>query len=105
MDCEYEGNIRELQGMVERAVIICEDTMIKLSDLNGGRAGQTKAAGNDPALADALTEDLPSLQNLENRYIRSVYEKCGKSPAKTCDILKIDRSTLWRKLKKAAAQM
>lgn len=105
LNYEYEGNTRELQGIVERAVIICEDTMIKLSDLKVGRHKQKEISQPAMAAVDELAADLPSLQELENRYILSVYKNCGHSTTKSCNILKIDRSTLWRRLKKAERKM
>lgn len=128
---EYEGNVRELQGMVERAVIICESDRIRVQDLSDGRedenqtavptaggvrfAEATEMAAGQPVLTSltsllgqtdplALNElpalvELPPLADLEDQYIREVYRRCGGSVKKACEILKINRTTLWRKLK------
>ncbi|TCO76879.1 sigma 54-interacting transcriptional regulator [Marinisporobacter balticus] len=100
---DYEGNIRELQGMIERAVIICEDTMIKKYDLennvNYKIKKQEQIVPQDCMLGE-IAQDLPSLKDIEKRYISCIYNMNQKSTSKTCEILKIDRTTLWRKMKK-----
>jgi two-component system response regulator HydG len=42
---------------------------------------------------------LPTLQDLEDRYIDAVLRKVGGSKAKAADILGIDLSTLYRREK------
>lgn len=99
---EYEGNTRELQGMIERAMIICEDTMISLLDLNSKGIDQQIINDKEASglVFGEIAEDMPSLQELQQRYISTIYNMNQKSTSKTCDILKIDRTTLWRKIKK-----
>ena len=95
--------------MIERAVIIGEDDFIKEEDLCAGlpdpfygKYPQSKIdtvgkAGEDPLF---LGEKNLSLKEAEDRYIREVFAKTGNSVSETCRILGINRSTLWRKMKK-----
>jgi len=39
-----------------------------------------------------------SLEEIENCYVRQIFDQCGKSTVKACKILGIGRTTLWRKL-------
>ncbi len=125
----YEGNVRELQGMIERAVIIGDGDFIKEEDLCAGlpdpfygKYPQSKIdtvgkAGADPFYGRhtqskfdtdgiestdrlSLGEKNVSLKEAEDRYIKEVFAKTGNSVSETCRILGINRSTLWRKMKK-----
>jgi PAS domain S-box-containing protein len=89
----YEGNVRELRGIIERAVIISDGNMIRLGDLQGGlRAGsEHKNAGTPAGFSEALDD-------IEKNHIRRVLEEHKRSMTKTAVALGISRSTLWRKL-------
>ncbi len=91
----YEGNVRELQGMMERAVIICEDGQILVKDICDAAAEDGKETSGEKELF--ATE--PTLKELENRYIEYIYEKYEGAVGRVCKVLGIDRSTLWRKKK------
>ncbi|MDR1597077.1 MAG: sigma 54-interacting transcriptional regulator, partial [Treponema sp.] len=91
----YEGNVRELRGMVERAVIICEGNMIRLSDLQSGR--REEAEGFPAAAVEAFPD---ALYDLEKEHIRRVLADNRGSMSKTASALGISRSTLWRKIQK-----
>nr|WP_300091735.1 sigma 54-interacting transcriptional regulator [Sedimentibacter sp.] len=87
---KYKGNIRELQGMMERCVILNSfDTV-------------TEPEENSPADAGKLSsgEDFTDLHAMTQQYIEKVYLSTNCSTKATCDILKIDRTTLWKRLKK-----
>ncbi len=93
---DYQGNVRELQGMIERAVVVCESNVIEVADL--------VAAPNygDSALDD---ERLPffsegqTLREVEDHYIEHVVHKTNGSISAASAILGIDRTTLWRRIK------
>lgn len=85
----YEGNARELEGLIERCVIVSS-----FRDL----MEEGPPAGGKP-LPVPEGQERPDLRSMENRYIRTVYEETGENTQKTCRILGINRSTLWRKLK------
>lgn len=89
MDRAYEGNIRELEGLMERCVITSSLESLRPS------------GEHTPTPALRLTWEQPmDLHAMEDWYIREVYRQTGENTQKTCDILKINRSTLWRRLKK-----
>jgi transcriptional regulator with PAS, ATPase and Fis domain len=90
----YAGNVRELRGIIERAVILCDGRTITPSDLVGMETRLAK-----PAVGRIVEPSMESLEQMEDTYIRYVYEKNDASPVKTCKILGISRATLWRKLK------
>lgn len=92
----YEGNIRELQGMIERAVVICEGQTVSVADLDmihHENEGNTVDC-NNMSFPDGLT-----LKDVENKYIEYVYKKKSGSIKESSSLLGIDRSTLWRRIK------
>lgn len=101
---QYKGNVRELQNIIERAVIISEGERISVSELcsglqeNGFSEEGEKSVENVRKAAPSYTGQ--SLDEVESEYIHSVYSQTGNSVAETCRVLGINRTTLWRKLKK-----
>ncbi|MCR5288404.1 MAG: sigma 54-interacting transcriptional regulator [Treponema sp.] len=106
---KYEGNVRELQSLIERAVIICDNPQITLRDLSLGLSetydsydddtDDVSKSSGDSISMESHGSSFLSLKDAEQAYIQQVYEQSGKSVAKTCAVLGINRSTLWRKLK------
>ncbi|MCL2381292.1 MAG: sigma 54-interacting transcriptional regulator [Treponema sp.] len=92
----YEGNIRELRNIVERAVIICEGTIIRLRDLRDGRredASLLKAAAEH-----IVTAETTALDDIEKNHISRVLADNHWSMTKASAALGISRTTLWRKI-------
>ncbi|MDR0575974.1 MAG: sigma 54-interacting transcriptional regulator [Candidatus Accumulibacter sp.] len=92
----YEGNVRELQGMIERAVVVCESKTIVPGDLvaapDHGDAGQN--GEREAFFPDGLT-----LREIEDSYIERIFRKTNGSIRATSAILGIDRTTLWRRIR------
>lgn len=107
---DYRGNVRELQGMIERAVIVCETNRIGLEDFTAGKKKEedktsidniTKNEESEAIVSKLLSvsNSMPSLKEVEEYYINMVYDRVNKSTSKACEILKVHRSTLWRMVK------
>jgi DNA-binding NtrC family response regulator len=95
---DWPGNVRELENAVERAALharggeIVEDDLpskVQCGDVRA-RPLQTKTG------AAALYVDLPSLDELERRYLVHVLETVGGNRTRAAEILRIDRRTLYR---------
>lgn len=97
----FEGNVRELRGMMERAVIICDNGKIGMEDIIEDRIYDTKDINADKGIFD----EEPTLKELEIQYINYIQEKYNHSKKEVSEILGIDRSTLWRKTKTLGKMM
>ncbi len=91
----WKGNVRELQNVVERAFIL-SDEEIETQNLPAKiRLGaQNNLEMRDP---DGLR---PTLEEIERRYILEILKAAGEDKAEAAEILGIDLSTLYRKLKR-----
>lgn len=87
----WEGNVRELENVIERATVLCRGDIIDLIDL------PVSESNDFEALYASTTVQLPTLEDLERRYIRFVLDKTGGKKEKASQILGINRRTLYRK--------
>ncbi|HEY5404367.1 MAG TPA: sigma-54 dependent transcriptional regulator, partial [Pyrinomonadaceae bacterium] len=94
----WPGNVRELENVIERAITLSQGGVITTDDLPPRiRLGQ--AHNTPPLSADDLAElfaGLPSLDEIERRYILHVLDATGSNRKRTAEILGINRKTLYR---------
>ncbi len=95
LNYDYPGNVRELENLLEHALIICRETIIQPDHLpDYVRQVQPTAAA--PMLPAAPSDP----QNHERQRIVAVLEKTGGHRRKAAQALGMERTTLWRKMKK-----
>jgi DNA-binding NtrC family response regulator len=91
----WQGNVRELENAIERAFILSND-VIELENLppkiKSGAA--TNFEMRDPE------GFRPTLEETERRYILEILKSAGEDKSAAAEILGIDLSTLYRKLKR-----
>jgi transcriptional regulator with PAS, ATPase and Fis domain len=90
----YEGNVRELRNMIERAVVVCEGKLIRLQDLQVGLRDE----GSIPPLPLEQSPEPAALEDVEKNHIMRALVNNGGSMSKTAAVLGISRTTLWRKI-------
>ena len=88
----WSSNIRELQNKIRRAVLMAKDTLIDYADLNITPAIQTDAS--EAPLLPLKDEEL------EKQSIIRALQSCGGVKTKAAQMLNVDSSTLYRKMKK-----
>ena len=91
----FPGNVRELQNVIERAVVLCRGAEIELDCLPPELLG-TIAAGADCGGTSAQSP----LSESEAATIRNALRQHDGHRGRTAAALGIDKSTLWRKMKK-----
>ncbi len=89
--CRWSGNIRELQGCIEKAVIYSETELVRAADL------QLRAS-------ELMEEATPKTQNqtlesAEEQVIRNAMKTYNGNLTLVAKALKISRPTLYRRLK------
>jgi len=96
----WPGNVRELQNCIERARALARYDQITVDDLpekiRAHRRSHVVVAADDPS-------ELPSLEEMERRYILRVMEAVAGNKTLAAQILKVGRKTLYRKLEQYAA--
>lgn len=94
MSYEWKGEVRELENIIERAVIFAKGEYITLKELpNIFRPAEMLIANNK----SGSLED--SVKNFERDFILRTLENNDFDKEKTADILKVGLSTLYRKMK------
>lgn len=94
MNYEWRGEVRELENVIERAVIFAKEDFITLKDLP-----------NVFKPADMITDHYTSgsledsVNNFERNYILRTLENNEFDKEKTAEFLKVGLSTLYRKMK------
>lgn len=90
---DWPGNVRELENAVERSVILSAGT-IDLESL-------PPKIGSKASLEIRDREGFRfTLEEMERRYVLEVMESVGEDKSEAANILGIDLSTLYRKLKR-----
>ena len=83
---EFPGNVRELENMIERAIVIGNGREITVKDLPLGK--------------EIITSSIESLDDLENKHVLQILNKYGWNISRAAQALKIDRVTLYSKIRK-----
>jgi len=91
---DWPGNIRELEHMIERAVLLGKGSRIGLQDLPANVVADGESS---VVLAQALTRQL-TLRDLEREYVAKVLDATNGNKTEAAKILGVDRTTLYRKL-------
>ena len=95
----WPGNVRELESAIEYAVLHARGNEIVPEDLPEKlQSAQLRAATRSPL--SALFEDLPSLDELERRYLLYILDVAGDNRTRAAEILRIDRRTLYRMIER-----
>lgn len=92
MQYSFPGNIRELENIIASAVALSENTLIQANDLP-----------EDLTQLDIETLDAAqwlSFMDMEKDYLQQVLVATNYNKHKAAQILKIPRTTLWRKMRK-----
>ncbi len=91
----WQGNVRELENAVERAFILSSE-QIELENLP---PKIKSGAANNFEMRDPENLRL-TLEEIERRYILEILKSVGEDKTAAAEILGIDLSTLYRKLKR-----
>lgn len=82
----YPGNIRELENIIERAIVVGNGKKISVKDLPVGK--------------ETVSSSVESLDELEKQHILSILSKYNWNISVSAKALRVDRVTLYNKIKK-----
>ncbi len=83
---EFPGNVRELENMIERAIVVGNGKEIRLKDLPMGK--------------NVISSSIETLDDLEKKHIWQILDKYSWNISRAAKALNIDRVTLYNKIKK-----
>jgi DNA-binding NtrC family response regulator len=89
----WPGNVRELENVIERALILCDAGVLEAEHLPMGVRVTPQFS------QDEDSGRLPTLEEVERRYIKRVLEECKGHRHKAAKILGISERNLYRRLK------
>ncbi len=120
----YPGNVRELENIIEHAIVLSENGTIRLEDLpdeltgqsihpikdllpapKSSRFNETSASNSEQnnseikAIGYGNPDEIITLDELEKRHILHALDVCKGNKTEVAERLGISRATLWRKLK------
>ncbi len=87
----WPGNVRELENVIERAMVLCSGEIIEKSVVLDSALEEAKQN-----MAD-LQADRPTLEKLEERYIKLILREVNNKKDEASKVLGISRRTLYRK--------
>jgi len=95
LEYSWPGNIRQLQNCIERAIAVSRGKELALEDL------PDNIRDAQPSRVDLVGDDtsaLPTMEEVERRYILQVLKALNGNKTAVAQVLGFDRRTLYRKL-------
>ena len=98
---EYRGNVRELENIIEKALVFLSGDVLTLQDLPPevrspvGTTLQVES-GDRAVISLAVGQDMATIQR---QAILATLQHCGGDKQKAAELLKISERKLWYKLK------
>ena len=83
---DFPGNVRELENMIERAIVVGNEKEIRLKDF--------------PFEKETINSSAESLNDLEKKHILQVLNTHDWNISRSAKVLQVDRVTLYNKIKK-----
>ena len=105
---DWPGNVRELEHTINRAVIVCHGSQIKVGDLEMNYSQITGSTPKRNTLSASQDREVVPLNEFERRYILGVLEATNyqiKGATGAATLLGLPPSTLYNKMKKLGIKL
>jgi DNA-binding NtrC family response regulator len=100
---DYPGNVRELRNIVERAVILTRRAEVRAEDIVLPPSFESGAGGSAESpffeIRTAASGEPPSLEHVEQAYVRRVLEHYGGKRTQAAQALGVSYPTFLRRLR------
>lgn len=100
----WPGNVQELEAAVERAVLLCRGRQLEPSDMGLAASSPSHSNGSrshaDRRAIEQIRPLKEALEEPEKRIILEALEALGWNRQETARVLDINRTTLYKKMKK-----
>ena len=97
----WTGNVRELENVVERAVVLCKKDTVTPNELPPHLQTQQETTSSDSNVLPLRQ----ALEDPERRIIERALKSYGWNRQMTADALGINRTTLYKKMKKYGLEL
>jgi two-component system response regulator HydG len=98
----WHGNLRELRNVVKRAVLICQENLINLSSLpvEISHLEESVVFSKIVLVKSNMSVSLKEIsENAEKGAILEILKQTDNNKTKTAELLKVDRKTLYNKMR------
>jgi transcriptional regulator with PAS, ATPase and Fis domain len=102
LDYHWPGNVRELKNIIKKAVLLADSNYIvpiHLSLNNGNQPRPSRLQFDSKEGVSLKTIKENATKQIEETMIKEALAKAGGNKTKAAKILKIDRMTLYSKIK------
>jgi DNA-binding NtrC family response regulator len=100
MKCPWKGNVRELENVIERAVIYAEGGVVRAKNLGISESNIIEALAEHVPMEGPLADIAAAAARIaESRRIRQVLKQTGGNKTKAAEILQVSYKTLLTKIK------
>ena len=101
LNYRWPGNVRELENLLVRAAVVAKGQILIRGDFPElVEEPEPEAVQEEAPAGKGGDGPPPTLDNIEEQYIRKVIRESGKNKGEICEILGISRPTFERKLEK-----
>jgi len=103
----WPGNVRQLENMLERAILLAKGESILPADLPEllEELNNTGTSSTTTILSNSIMNQAADLETIEKAYIYYVLSQTNWQKAKAAKLLGIDTSTLYRKIERYKLQV
>jgi PAS domain S-box-containing protein len=101
----WPGNVRELRHVMERACILCTGSTLLRENLPAELVGTNQKNSSDttlqtPGLSDPVPQQFVPAATSDQEMVRQALLQSGGNKSLAAKLLHVDRSTLYRKMKR-----
>ena len=101
---DWPGNVRELEGAIQRAVVLCQGTRIMPAHLTTGESQQSGGRSSSKTPRFYVSRNIrplkEALEEPEKQIIIEALQSLNWNRQETARVLDINRTTLYKKMKK-----